>query len=463
LKNKENTRELIEVHPIRSILPLNNHDRRDRVNQQHLSKTGQQLKKIFCEQKLNKLGKAIRFSHRDRIITPYRLALTFMEVLSCSKVDSIADIQRGFNGLFGLHVQYKPFHNQLAKAGFAELMRQLFIQMLEQLACRALAFDKGSPFARFHRIELQDGTSFAVHRALSKSYPGRFHTVSPAAVELHVTLDLLTESVGQVVLTADTEAEAQFLPVPESLTGSLVMADRGYFKKDYLAQLMDNEASFIIKGKATMNPTVTRVVTTDGKDIKAWRGQALKALKGKLRKNGPMDMDIHWQQGGELIPCRLIVTWNPDTRAYQYLVTNLLRDEFTVTDIIEAYRLRWQIELLFKEWKSYANLAVFNTTKEHILDGLIWASLCAATLKRFFAHRTQKLTKKSISTRKVAMCFRYFLTDIFRALIHHPRKFNARLKAAIFYLEHNAKRDNLKRDNENGRAKLGLHHDFSFA
>ncbi len=98
-------------------------------------------------------------------------------------------------------------------------MRQLFVQLLEQLACRALSFGKDSPFVRFSSIVLHDGTSFAIHTALSECYPGRFHTTNPAAIELHVSMDLLAESVEQVILTADTAAEARFLPEPESLMG----------------------------------------------------------------------------------------------------------------------------------------------------------------------------------------------------------------------------------------------------
>ena len=433
------------------------------MNNKYLSIISKRLKTIFSEETINELGKTVRFSRRNRAITPYRLALAFMEALASSKVESIADLQRGFNALFGVNVQYKPFHNQLAKANFSEFMRHLFVTLLEQLANRALSFDSDSPFSRFKHIILQDGTSFAVHPALQDTYPGRFRTISPAAVELHVSMDLLCESVEQVVLTPDCEAEAQFLPDPTTLSNCLVMGDRGYFKKDYFAQLIENQAFFIMKGKSNITPLVTRVITADGKDIKTWRDKPLKELKGKLRKNGSMDMDVQWHERGKLILCRLIVTWNPETKAYQYLVTNLPREEFSISDIIDGYRLRWQIELLFKEWKSYANLSAFNTRKDGIMEGLIWGSLCAATLKRFFAHMAQKLSEKAISTRKVTMCLRYYLTDIIKAIIHGRRNLNKILDAAFTYLSFNAIRDNLRRDNESGRAKLGLKHDYSFA
>ena len=36
-------------------------------------------------------------------------------------------------------------------------------------------------------------------------------------------------------------------------------------------------------------------------------------------------------------------------------MTNLLREDFSTEDMLVAYRLRWQVELLFKELKSHAN------------------------------------------------------------------------------------------------------------
>ena len=49
------------------------------------------------------------------------------------------------------------------------------------------------------------------------------------------------------------------------------------------------------------------------------------------------------------------------------------------------------MELLFKEWKSYANLHAFDTANPAIVEGLIWAAIAAAVLKRFLAYMTQLL------------------------------------------------------------------------
>ncbi len=426
------------------------------MEQGQVTKLAKQFKKTFCEAGLNALGKAVGFCKRRRDITPYRLCLGLVEVFAAGKVETIADIHRAFNARCRTDVQYKPFHNQLAKAQFPEFMRAMCGRSLEQLACEALRFAEGSPFARFERIELQDGTSFAVKSTLRERFPGRFRKVSPAAVELHVTLDLLSEQASSIVLTPDTDSEAQYLPDPETLAACLVMGDRGYFKKEYLRDVAAHGGSFIIKGKAGMNPKVVFAASEDGVERKSWCNKGLRDIKGKLLKSQRMDMDVQWPLKGGPFRCRLIVSWNPETKAYQYLLTNLSRAEFSVDDILDGYRLRWQIELMFKEWKSHANLHAFDTSNPYIAEGLIWSSLCAAILTRYCAHKAQRFVHLPISTQKVAKCIQYVLRDIFQALMHSPRQLTKVIMHALDYLSKNAQRAHPKRDALTGRSKLGL-------
>ncbi len=70
------------------------------------------------------------------------------------------------------------------------------------------------------------------------------------------------------------------------------------------------------------------------------------------------------------LSCRLAVSFNPKTREFRYLLTNLCRTRYAAEQVGLAYKLRWQIELLFKEWKSYANLHAFDTGKSEIAEGL---------------------------------------------------------------------------------------------
>ena len=48
---------------------------------------------------------------------------------------------------------------------------------------------------------------------------------------------------------------------------------------------------------------------------------------------------------------------------------NRIVDPFSIEIVARLYRFRWQIELCFKEWKSYANLHQFDTANPHIAEG----------------------------------------------------------------------------------------------
>ena len=126
-----------------------------------------QFKRTFSQSTLNEMGKAARLCQREREVTPWRLMLTLIESFSSATVDSIADIQRTFNALCETEVRYKPFHNQLVKAGFPQFVRSVLCRLLDELACNVLRFTPESPFARFNHIRIQDGTSFALKSSLS--------------------------------------------------------------------------------------------------------------------------------------------------------------------------------------------------------------------------------------------------------------------------------------------------------
>jgi len=89
------------------------------------------------------------------------------------------------------------------------------------------------------------------------------------------------------------------------------------------------------------------------------------------------------------------------------------------------------MELVFKEWKSYANLHAFDTENEHITETLIWASLAASALKRFFAHAAEQLLEVVMSTRKAAIMPAYVLPELFRALRHGNGPWYRRAFAAM--------------------------------
>ncbi len=106
-------------------------------------------------------------------------------------------------------VACKAFYNRLARPGFAKFMRQMFARLVEQLSLRMLAPDGHAAVARFDDIVIQDGSSFALKKALCNVFSGRFTTVEPAAVEVHATYSGFSDEVLAVQIASDSEAEAE--------------------------------------------------------------------------------------------------------------------------------------------------------------------------------------------------------------------------------------------------------------
>jgi hypothetical protein len=433
-----------------------------RMEQTQLSNITKQMKQAFNEQVLLELGAETGQCRRRRKVTPYRLALSLIQSLGAGRVETIADLHREFNRMHGESVQYKPFHNQLAKEAFPEFMRKLCALLMHKLSGEVLGFDKESPFSRFNRLHLHDGSSFALKSSLQAEYPGRFTKISPAAVELHVTMDLLSEMPHTIALAADSESEVHFAPEPSQVAGGLLLADRMFFIKSYLADIQHHSGHYIVKTKGTLNPIVRRAWRQDGSEIKRWRERPLKTVKTAMAKEKAVDLEVYWNSKDKLVT-RLVVTWDKVNKRLRYLATNLPKEAFSLEQVCDAYRLRWQIELMFKEWKSYTNLHAFDTSNADLAEGLIWAAICAALLKRFLAHATERVFRVAISTRNVAMCVRGMLFELVSALLYTRRKLKGTLETALAFLAGNAKRSHPKRERDKGRAKLGLEATFQIA
>ena len=149
---------------------------------------------------------------------------------------------------------------------------------------------------------------------------------------------------------------------------------------------------------------------------------------------------------------------NPTKETPRYLVTNLARETFSVEHISDAYRLRWQIELLFKEWKSHANLHICTSQSKHRRRTHLGGAVC---------RNPQTVLRSRDTTRRDfdPNCWLSVLVlhDLLHALMHRPNHIRTSLIQTINYLARNARRAHPARDRHKGRLKLGLEHIYGTA
>src|SRR5438067_4723216 len=293
------------------------------MDHRQLSMVADKFQWVFSEPLLNTCGKDVQFCRRQRVITPFRLALALTATCASQRVETIADFHCGFNALFGTTVTYKAFYNQVAKPHFADFARTMTERLVSDMTLKVLGFAKGHPFREFRHIVIQDGSSFAIHDGLREVFPGRFKAIKPAAVELHTTMDLLCDAPTIVVLTPDTTSEQTFLPEPASLRDSLLLADRGYIDLGYLHRVSQQGGFFIIRAKAGMNPQVVEAFREDGTRLRSLRNKSLKAIHAKLPKRHRVELVVEWQLEEHPLRLRLLLSWNRQTKEFCYLLANL--------------------------------------------------------------------------------------------------------------------------------------------
>jgi len=423
-----------------------------------VTKIDKQLKAVLGENALEKLAKQSGFVQRERIVTAIGFASSLLYSLGTRKIETIADLHRDFNHQNDIFINYKPYYEKLDSQAFPEMMRTLFESMLNGMCLKVLAPLNNGPFSSFEDIIVHDGSSFALHDSLCDVFPGRFTSVSPAAVELHASMSLFHDNLTAVTITADCECERHYTPDAKQLSKKLFMGDRGFDSTDFMKAIALNRGHFLIRIRSTLKPIVTKIRRLADK-YRRLEGRGLDEVLKVVPKRKTLDMDVCWQKPNGEIKCsfRLVAKYNRSDKSWTRLMTNLPFKSFSTKTVLEAYRLRWQIELYFKELKSYANLHAFCTGKPTIAEGLFWASLCVAFLKRFFAHACQYVAPgRNISTRRAAMCGHAFLGPIFRAMLNGFRGLKQNLIEAFRFLSKNATRSNPNRERKTGRLACGL-------
>jgi hypothetical protein len=322
------------------------------MDRQQLTMMANKFQSVFDASLLNERGSQREFCRRQRQMTPLRFGLSVVASMAAQEVQSLADLPRHFHALWDAEVSDKALYTQLAKASCASFLLPSLRDIMGKLTMKVLGFEAGQAFSECKRMVMQDGSAFALHDALARVFPGRFNAVNPAAVELHCTMDVLHDAPLTIVLSPDTDSEHEYLPAPVSLQGALFLADRGYLDLTYLRDVDRHGGFLLVRGKAGLNPRVIDAFREDGTRVKACQDRDFQAIITTWPKKQRGELDVEWLMEHQPFRLRLIASWKKETQAFVSLVTNLPQARYDRHKICLGYKLRWQVALVFKEWKS---------------------------------------------------------------------------------------------------------------
>ncbi|HEU4403821.1 MAG TPA: IS4 family transposase, partial [Polyangiaceae bacterium] len=269
-------------------------------------------------------------------------------------------------------------------------------RLLEALVCRGLAglaADAPPPLrgrlSHFADVLIPDGCAFKLAAALSGLYQG---TGTAAELKLHAVYSVREGGAVAVTPSAGNVHDSDGFWPATWQEGALYLWDLGYQHNGRFLDAQAAGAHVLQRLKHKANPVALRsygptgasrfLAHDDGRPMRLDEAITF----GFVHKRAVLDLDIELRdEAGRRAVARVVcVPFDGEDRSY---LTTLPRAIFSAHDVAELYRIRWEVELLFRSWKGALRLDEVERLRHPAsLQTAVYAALCASLLSTD-AHR----------------------------------------------------------------------------
>lgn len=280
----------------------------------------------------------------------------------------------------------------------AETLKQVLDATVEQVVA---ADPQAVPLLeRFNGVYVQDSSSLSLPDSLAEVFSGcggKTDHGTQSAVKVQLRWEMLTGALCHLSLHDGRANDRQTLTSDGLPALSLRLADLGYFSLDDLKSLADKNAFWLTRIQA-----MCAIFDTEGnrKDLSQW-----------LSKQPQTEVELSIRLGVEAqLECRLLAQHVSDEVAsrrrrqlratarrkgktpsqtrlkladWNLLATNVPAEKLTVKEAMILARVRWQIELLFKLWKSHGYIDEWRSQKPWRILCEVYAKLIAMIIQHW--------------------------------------------------------------------------------
>lgn len=329
-----------------------------------------------------------------------------------------------------------------------EFLKSIFNEMLKKQNT-ILKEEENLLKYHFKSIKVVDSTTIILPEHLKSTYRGSGGSASDAAAKVQLQLDLLTGSFINCDISEAVSNDADYLPALEKCIEEkeLHLKDLGYFNLEHLNMLEKSKAYYISKLRSTSviyikndNPEMN----TKGKIKKSsiYKKVDIQEIAEPLAEGETIEIpDIYI--GKDKLKTKLILTkltqeckinrekkffkdvkkgkktlsdknvfWN-NINIY---ITNIPKSILSKEQIHDIYSLRWQVELMFKIWKSIFKIHDVKKVKLERFQCFLYGRLISLLLTSSIVSTGKKIlwaeSKKEISPMKSFGIVKEFFSGI---------------------------------------------------
>jgi hypothetical protein len=267
-------------------------------------------------------------------------------------------------------------------------------QLSNQISSTIQKEKLGNVFEHFSSVKIKDSTRFQIPKCLKEYYPGSTGAASGAGVHIQFEFDILNGRVNDLTISDAlrqdyTDAQETMDAIQKS---SLIIRDLGYFSTRVLEHVHQQDAYYITRTKARMN----FLHAESGENID------FDSLYRKMKRNKLSHMELPVIIGDEKLRSRLIAQILPKKEVDKRLakankeakkkgrnvsdeyksrarlnlfITNVPVEWLATSQIRNIYRIRWQIELRFKAWKSFYHIDAVKKMQRYRFECYLYSTL----------------------------------------------------------------------------------------
>ena len=259
------------------------------------------------------------------------------------------------------------------------------------------------------RLQIIDSTTITLFSNLIFKGVGRHpkNGKKKGGIKVHTVIHA-NEGVPSDIRFTSAATNDSFMLKPSSLSkGDIIAMDRAYIDYEKFEQLTEKKVTYVTKMKKSLKYEIlSDTIYQAPEGVMEVRVQEVRFAKRK-------------QDGETIVHNARIITY-VDVRKHK-LISLLTNDmEFDPSEIIEIYRKRWEIELLFKQIKQNFPLKYFYGESANAIKIQIWVTLIANLLLMVM----QKQLKRTWSFSGLATMVRITLMNYvdFYSLFNFPEK-----------------------------------------
>ena len=347
----------------------------------------------FCNALAKRHGLVKRSSSR---MQGYELAQAMMipnGFVEAETLNSLAVRMQGINKTCNLSASAlaQRINTPMAKS----FMRACFLTVLKEVVkkefdCKEL---KLRIFAPYKRVLIEDSTRAELHEKLSPAFKGSGGVASKASVKIDFIFDYQSEEFVDMHFCSgnkpDQSLAGQIIQVLSE--GDLVIRDLGYFAIERFKEIEEAGAHYISRWKVNEDVYASRDAKTPvdlarfisenmvqgmfekevfiGKERRPVRMVACEVSEEALIKRRRNANQSARRHGVEMSAKKR------NLLKFAVFITNIPVKVLCSEDIMAIYRVRWRIELIFKQWKSCLHFHIFKGYNEDRFHCLLYGRL----------------------------------------------------------------------------------------